>query len=136
MAKIVRRTLDEIVASNPQVDRARLDATTEEDIRRYMIEDGQDPDEELPDDYELVVPPQVVREKLGMTQEEFAKALRVPIGTLRNWEQRRVGLDPAVRSLMTIAYTMPEALQALTPRGRRTLAANHSAGTIASRGRR
>ena len=136
MAKIVRRTLDEIVALNPQVDRARLDATTEEDIRRYMIEDGQDPDEELPDDYELVVPPQIVREKLGMTQEEFAKALRVPVGTLRNWEQRRVGLDPAVRSLMTIAYIMPEALQALTPQGRRTLNANHSAGAIASRGRR
>lgn len=107
------RTLDEIIASNPKVDQAKLDATTEEDIRRHMIEDGQDPDEELPADMGLVVPPQVVREKLGMTQEEFAKALRVPIGTLRNWEQRRVGLDPAVRSLLAIIYKMPEALKAL-----------------------
>jgi putative transcriptional regulator len=54
-----------------------------------------------------------VREKLGMTQEEFAKALRVPVGTLRNWEQRRVGLDPAVRSLLAIVYKMPEVLKAL-----------------------
>jgi putative transcriptional regulator len=97
-------------------DRSKLDATSEEDIRSHMIEDGQDPDECVPDSYELVVPPQVVREKLKMTQEEFAQALRVPIGTLRNWEQRRVGLDPAVRSLLAIIYRMPEALKALTPK--------------------
>ena len=110
---MVRRTLEEIEASKPTFDRAKFGATTEEDIRRHMIEDGQDPDEELPEDMEFVVPPQVVREKLGMTQEEFAKALRVPIGTLRNWEQRRVGLDPAVRSLLAIIYRMPEALKAI-----------------------
>ena len=107
------RTLDEISASNPKVDQAKLDATTEEDIRRHMIEDGEDPDAGIPANAEFVVPPQIVREKLGMTQEEFAKALRVPIGTLRNWEQRRVGLDPAVRSLLAIIYKMPEALKAL-----------------------
>jgi putative transcriptional regulator len=95
------------------VDQARLDSTTEDDIRRYMIEDGEDPDAPLPTDWELVVPPQIVREKVGMTQEEFAKALRIPVGTLRNWEQRRVGLDPAVRSLLAIVYKMPEALKAL-----------------------
>jgi putative transcriptional regulator len=110
---MVRRTLEEIIASNPRLDRQKFDATTEEDIRRYMIEDGEDPDAEFPTDWELVVPPQVVREKLGMTQEQFAKALRVPVGTLRNWEQRRVGLDPAVRSLLAIIYKMPEALKAL-----------------------
>ena len=44
---MTRRTLSEIRAARPQVDRARLDATTEADIRRHMIEDGQDPDEEL-----------------------------------------------------------------------------------------
>jgi putative transcriptional regulator len=107
------RTLEEIEASKLKVDQAKLDATTEEDIRRHMIEDGEDPDAEFPTDWEFVVPPQVVREKLGMTQEEFAKALRVPVGTLRNWEQRRVGLDPAVRSLLAIIYKMPEALKVL-----------------------
>jgi putative transcriptional regulator len=110
---MARKSLDKILASTPDVDHARLRTTTEEDIRRHMIEDGQDPDEELPEDMELVVPPQLVREKLGMTQEEFAKALRVPIGTLRNWEQRRVGLDLAVRSLLAIIYRMPEALKAI-----------------------
>lgn len=110
---MVRRTLEEIEASRPQFDRAIFDATTEEDIRRHMIEDGQDPDEDLPANGERVVPPQVVRQKLGMTQEEFAKAIKVPLETLQDWERRGIGLDPAARSLLAIVYRMPEALKAL-----------------------
>lgn len=32
---MVRMTMDEIVANGPAVDHAKLDATTEDDIRRY-----------------------------------------------------------------------------------------------------
>ena len=106
------RTLDEIIASNPQPDRAKLDATTEEDIRRYVLEDGEDPDAEQPTNWRLVVPPRRVREKLGMSQEEFSDALRVPVETVRDWEQRGV-VDPAVNSLLAIIFRMPEALKAL-----------------------
>ena len=106
------RTLEEILASKPQVDQAKLDATTEEDIRRHMIEDGEDPDAEIPDTWQLVVPPQRVREKLGMTQEEFAKAIKVPVERLQEWERNGVR-DPAIRSLLAILYKMPEALKAL-----------------------
>jgi len=106
-------TLEELKALPSSFDRAKFDATTEEDIRRHMIEDGQDPDEELPGNWELVVPPQVVREKLGMTQEEFAEALKVPVETLRSWERDPLRLDPAVNSLLAIVYRMPEALKAL-----------------------
>jgi putative transcriptional regulator len=41
-------TLDEIRASRPLVDRAKIAATTESDIRRHQIEDGEDPDAPLP----------------------------------------------------------------------------------------
>lgn len=112
---MARRTLEQIEASRPDFDRAAFDATTEEDIRRHMIEDGHDPDEDLPDSWELVVPPELVRKKLGMTQEEFAAALHVPIATLQDWERRGV-FDPAVRSLLAIVYKMPEALEALGPK--------------------
>lgn len=105
---IVRRTLEEILASEPQVDHAKLAATTEDDIRRYMIEDGQDPDAEI-GDFQVVYPPQAVRRELGMTQEEFAKALHIPVATLRNWEQGRVAPDPAARSLLTIVARIPKA---------------------------
>lgn len=110
---MVRRSLEDIVASRPALDRVKVGATTEEDIRRHAAEDGPRPDTTPPADAALVVPPRAVREKLGMTQAEFARALRIPVATLRNWEQQRVRLDPAVRSLLTIVYRNPDALKAL-----------------------
>jgi len=111
---IVHRSLDDIRAARPKVDRARIAATTEEDIRRHQIEDGESPDAPFVG-FEPNVLAQAVRRKLNMTQEEFAAALHIPIGTVRNWEQGRVTPDPAARSLLLIAYRQPEALKALEP---------------------
>jgi putative transcriptional regulator len=45
-----------------------------------------------------------LRESLGMTQEAFAAAYRIPVGTLRDWEQGRKRPDaPARAYLMVIA---------------------------------
>ena len=45
MAETIRMTLIEAVAAaSGQVDEAKIAATTEDDIRRHMIEDGEDPD--------------------------------------------------------------------------------------------
>jgi putative transcriptional regulator len=87
----------------------RYDDTTEQDIRRHMREDGYDPDEEIPVDAKPAVPVKLVREKLRMTQAELAALLRVPLGTLRNWEQNRFGIDPAVQALLLVLYREPEA---------------------------
>ena len=92
----------------PRVDRARVAATSEADIRRHTIEDGQDPSEALIA-FAPVIPPQVLRKRLGMTQAAFARALRIPLSTLRNWEQGRVLPDPAARSLLTIVARNPKA---------------------------
>lgn len=105
----VRKTFDDVMTSKGRVDRAKLDATTEGDIQRHMIEDGEDPDAETGGDWQLSILPQAVRKQLGMTQEEFAKALRIPVATLRNWEQGRVAPDPAVRSLLIIVARDPKA---------------------------
>lgn len=113
---MARMTLEQIKASRPRVDRAKLEATTEEDIRRHMIEDGEDPDAQ-PTSYEWVEPAQFIRKRLGMTQEQFAAALRIPLATLRNWEQGRVLPDPAARSLLNIVARNPQAaLAALAER--------------------
>jgi putative transcriptional regulator len=107
-------TLDEIMARaakrTPQEEaefRRRMDATTEEDIRRHMVEDGEDPDEEPR--FEPVVLPQDVRKKLGMTQMEFAALLGIPVGTLRNWEQTRFVMEPAAQTLLKLIDREPEA---------------------------
>ena len=110
---MARKTLNKIMAKKPRVDRAKLDATTEKDIRRYQIEDGHNPDT-TPGSAESIILPQAVRKSLGMTQEEFARALRIPLATLRNWEQGRVKPDPAARSLLLIVHRSPKtALRAL-----------------------
>ncbi len=111
MGRMVRMTLEEIRASKPAVDQAKLDRTTEEDIRRYQIEDGYDPDYE-PRQMRLVVPAREVRRKLGLTQEAFAAALQIPLATLRNWEQGRTIPDPAAQSLLRAVARDPKAVLA------------------------
>ena len=101
-------TLEEIKASHPKVDRAKIAATTEEDIRRHQIEDGEDPDAPLPP-FRPAPNVRAIRTRLQMTQEAFAKAIGVPVATVRNWEQSRTGMDPAVRSLLLVVDREPDA---------------------------
>lgn len=109
---VVRRTLTQIKASRPKADWKKLRATTEADVRRHMIEDGEDPDH-VPA-LENVFTPRAIRRRLGMTQAQFARALHIPVATLRNWEQGRNAIDPAARSLLTVVARNPRlVLQAL-----------------------
>jgi putative transcriptional regulator len=104
---ILRRTMEHIRRRKTRISRTKFDATTEAEIRRHMREDDQD--ETILAGVAPVIPPQLLRQRLGMTQEEFAKALRIPLSTLRNWEQTRVLPDPAARSLLTIVAKNPKA---------------------------
>ena len=105
---IVRKSLADLQSEKPNIDQTKIDATTEDEIRRHAFEDGENPDGSLAQ-FDLVIPVQAVRRRLGMSQSEFAKTLRIPIGTIRNWEQDRVQPDPAARALLTILYRQPEA---------------------------
>jgi putative transcriptional regulator len=111
---IVRMTLHDIMARaaqrSPEEDaafRRRMDATTEDDIRRHMIEDGEDPEAEPL--FEPPVQAQEVRKKLGLTQPDFARLLGIPLGTLRNWEQNRFLMEPAAQTLLKLVDREPEA---------------------------
>jgi putative transcriptional regulator len=84
-------TLEEIRASRPVVDPAKIAATTEDDIRRKQIEDGEDPDAPLPP-FRPVPNVRAIRTRLQMRQEAFAKAIGVPVATVRNWEQSRTSV--------------------------------------------
>jgi putative transcriptional regulator len=62
-----------------------------------------------------------VRGKVGLSQDEFARALGVSLGTLRNWEQKRVRPDGPARVLLTVIDRDPVAvLRALRIGARRS----------------
>lgn len=108
-----RMTLEEIEARPSTMDRARIAATTEEDVRRQQLEDGEEPDATVdPRAWQPNVAS--LRRRLRLTQADFALAIRVPVATVRNWEQHRFEPDPAARSLLWILDREPEmALRAL-----------------------
>lgn len=112
---ITKMTADEIKARPSRRNRANIEATTEENIRRQLIEDGENPDEELSE--KDIISPWYIRKRLGMSQREFTDTLSVPVATLRNWEQNRVAMEPATIALMRILAREPEAaLRALRRR--------------------
>ena len=61
---LVRRTIENIRRLKPRIDRAKIDATTEADIRRHMREDDQD--ENNLAGFAPVIPPQLLRKQLGI----------------------------------------------------------------------
>lgn len=58
----------------------------------------------------VLAPPDVkaVREKTGLTQNEFARLMRVSVKTLQNWEQHRRNPTGPAAALLKIVSTAPD----------------------------
>lgn len=54
----------------------------------------------------------VIRKELGYSQDEFASAMGVSVGTLRNWEQARREPQGPARALLLVARTNPKIVKA------------------------
>jgi putative transcriptional regulator len=54
--------------------------------------------------------PKEIRQKLQMTQEQFAAEFRIPLGTLRDWEQGVRLPDSAARSYLRVIANNPKAV--------------------------
>ena len=95
-------------------DWAKVAALTDEQIHAAAL---SDPDAQpLPRDmrgFTKIVNVKKLREKLGMTQEEFASAYRIPLGTLRDWEQRRKFPDAPARAYLLVIEANPQGVAAL-----------------------
>ena len=50
----------------------------------------------------------ILRRSLGLTQEEFAARFRIPLGTLRDWEQGRSEPDQPGKNLLTLIANDPK----------------------------
>ena len=97
-------------------DWRRLEAMTEEEIEANALADPDNPPL-TPDELARMRPvpnPRQIRQRLRMTQEQFAARFGVPLGTLRDWEQGVRQPDSAARTLLRVIDKNPEAvIQAL-----------------------
>jgi putative transcriptional regulator len=53
----------------------------------------------------------VIRRALGLTQEEFAARYRIPLGTLRDWEQGRATPDQPTQAYLTVIARNPKGVE-------------------------
>jgi putative transcriptional regulator len=53
----------------------------------------------------------IIRRALGISQEDFASRYRIPLGTLRDWEQGRATPDQAACAYLTVIARDPEAVR-------------------------
>jgi putative transcriptional regulator len=94
---------------------ARLAALTDEEVAAAAL---SDPDARPLSADELaamrrVSRVKVLRQRLGMTQAEFAAAFHLPISTLRDWEQHRSKPDAPARALLLAIERDPKAMRRL-----------------------
>jgi putative transcriptional regulator len=96
-----------------------VDAMTDDEINAAARADPDNPPITPDRQAHLKRVPQVkvMRRALGLTQEEFSARFRIPLGTLRDWEQGKVEPDQAARAYLTVIARDPEAVRkALRPR--------------------
>src|SRR5207248_1452984 len=70
---------------------------------------------EIADGFKVHVPKSIdaraVREKAGLSQEQFALRIGVPLGTLRNWGQKRRAPDGPARVLLAVLERSPTVVE-------------------------
>ena len=101
-------------ATETEYDWSRLDAMTPEQRHAAAL---ADPDAQplMPEDFKRMKrTPQVkvIRRALALSQEEFAYQFRIPLGTLRDWEQGRKDPDAAARAYLLVIGRNPAAVRA------------------------
>jgi putative transcriptional regulator len=101
-----------------KTDWARFDALTDEEVEAAALSDPDNPpltEEELAQ-MRRVVSAREVRKKLKMTQVAFAETFEIPLGTLRDWEQKGffISHNRAAASYLRVIEQNPDAvIQAL-----------------------
>jgi putative transcriptional regulator len=104
---------DEAVPAAEQTDWARIEAMTEEEAYQNALADEDNPpltNEQLAR-LRRVPNPQEIRERLGLTQREFARQFQIALGTLRDWEQGASRPDSAAKAYLRVIDRNPVAVR-------------------------
>src|SRR5258708_9661734 len=96
-------------------DWAKVDALSDAEIRAGAL---ADPDAQPLSPHDAgrltkLINVKKLRERLGQTQEAFASTYRIPLGTLRDWEQRRKHPDAPARAYLLVIAQDPDRVAAL-----------------------
>ncbi len=97
-----------------KTDWKRIDSMTEEEVYQNALNDPDaliEPPLSQRKDLHPTVDVKLIRAKLSMTQQEFAKTFHLSLATLRDWEQRRVRPDQAARTLLKVIERNPNAVR-------------------------
>lgn len=93
-----------------RTDWKRLAEMTEEEIEANALADPDNPpisDEEL-NFFRRLVNVREIRQRQQLTQQQFSNRYRIPLGTLRDWEQRGRVPDGSATTLLRIIDKYPE----------------------------
>jgi putative transcriptional regulator len=98
-----------------RTDWKRLEAMTDDEVMAAAL---ADPDAQPLTPEQLarmrrVSPVKVLRQRLEMTQAEFAEAFHLPVSTLRDWEQHRSVPDAPARALLLAIERDPKRMKKL-----------------------
>lgn len=98
-----------------RTDWKRLQAMSDAEVRKAAL---ADPDAQPLSKASVVKMRRVsrvkaMRERMGLTQREFAAAFHLPLTTLRDWEQRRSVPDAPARALLLAIERDPKKMMAL-----------------------
>jgi len=96
----------------PKADWRAFDAMSEEERHRAALSDRECPPARQAQLARARRVPSVraLREKLKLTQEEFAARFHLPLGTVRDWEQGAHRPDKAAQVLLTVIAKDPDAV--------------------------
>lgn len=96
-------------------DRDRLAAMTDAEIEAAALSDpeAQPLTAAQLSDMRRVARVKTIRQRLGLTQAAFAAAFRIPLTTLRDWEQHRSTPDAPARALLLAIERDPQSMMKL-----------------------
>ena len=109
-------SLEQIETAQP-ADSAKMAATTDEDIARQIAADpdtAPDMADAAPGDFTVrrrYPDVRALRQRLKLTQEQFAASFGVNIWTLREWEHHRREPDGPAQTLLKVIDRDPDAVR-------------------------
>lgn len=112
--RLIDEATGKLYESPDKTDWAKFDALTDEEVEAAARSDPDNPPmtEEQLKGFRRVVDARRVRRKLKMTQEEFAETFEIPLGTLRDWEQKWtfISQNRAAANYLRVIEQNPEAV--------------------------